>query len=523
MSADDRMNLGMFKAYDIRTKAALLDDDHLKRLIISVGRYFKEILKVEKVVLGRDARIGVTRLLQSALDIFPMMGFEVLVNPLQESTCLFYYSCMQNRDAAAIMFTASHNPGEYIGLKILAPKMQPIAMGCGPNGGLEAIKQYYIDYKDDYRFERTGSVRIIQYLESYVNYSMKLAGVEKGMLNGVPILADFLHGAAGIDVAMAFDIAGAKLKSRNIVPDGLFPAGDPNPIIIKSIQPTWDEMKRGGYDFGFCYDGDGDRMDLMDSNGNQIAPGFNMAAIAPEIKNIFYKAYEQGVFKGPWDPQIYSDVKAIPSAMVDLASTGLGVHIIRNGHSFIKEKLLTNFSNQYLAASEESAHYYMNFPINADDWRSGYAPTENTLFFTMLSARMLAFHKERYDELKKHQDSLFRVREWPCYFSAAPEKMESILQDVQDEMVRRGAKVISRMDDGSDLDASLMRFGMPDRIDASTKLNGTWCQVAQRISRSEDAMTRWEVVSNSESLCKEMDDAIHKITDKYVSEGYANY
>lgn len=516
------LNLGMFKSYDIRTKTDSLDEKLAGRLIIAAGRYFTEVLRVEKVVLGRDARLGVPHLMQLALDILPKLGLTVLVNPLQESTCLFYYSCMQNIDAAAIMFTASHNPGGYVGLKLLAPHMQPIAMDCGPAGGLACIRDFYI--KDQApRFTSRGSVKMIRYLDSYVDYSLKLAGVTPGSLSGVPILADFLCGGAGVDVALAFDIAGADLTSRNLVPDGQFPAGDPNPIIISSIQPTWDEMKKGSYAFGFCYDGDGDRVDLMDDHGEQVAPSFNMAVLAPEITAIFHRAYDQGLFTGAWDPQIYSDVKAMPPAMVDLARTGVGVHLIRNGHSFVKEKLLTNFSRQYLAASEESSHYYMNFPIDPNDWHKGFAATENTLFFTLLTARMWATHPERYEQVIAHQREVYRMREWTCYFNAAPDKMVQVLAEVEREMVRRGARLIKTMDDGSDLDAALMRFGLPETIDASARISGPWCQVSHRISRSEDALTRWEVVSGTPELCQEMSDAIHAISDKYVAEGYAHY
>ncbi len=516
------LNLGMFKAYDIRTRCELLTGPMELRLIQAIGRYFADVVGVDTVVVGRDARIGAPHLLQLALDVLPSLGLTVLVNPLQESTCLFYYSCMQHPQAGAIMFTASHNPGNYIGLKLIAPGMQPVAMGCGPGGGIECIRQFYIEDQAPQR-RQCGTVKIIRYLDAYVDYSMKLAGVGPNDLAGVPVLADFLCGAAGTDVALAFDIAGAKLTSRNLVPDGQFPAGDPNPIILSSIQPTWDAMKRGNYAFGFCYDGDGDRMDVMDSHGNQLAPGFNMSVLAPQIMDIFHRAYEQGVFAGPWNPQFYSDVKAIPTAMVELAQTGAGVHLIRNGHSFVKEKLRSNFHNQYLVASEESAHYYMNFPLVLDDWTKGYAATENTLFFTMLTSRMWAQDPKAYERVLQKQNEVHRYREWPCYFAAAPQEMEHVLADVEHLMQQQGASLIRTMDDGSDLDACLMRFGLPATIDRHTTMSGPWCQVSHRISRSEDAMTRWEVVAARQEDCDRIHDAIMQISDRYVAAGYAHY
>ncbi|MGN0906396.1 MAG: hypothetical protein ACI4NM_04550, partial [Bullifex sp.] len=87
-----------------------------------------------------------------------------------------------------------------------------------------------------------------------------------------------------------------------------------------------------------------------------------------------------------------------------------------------------------------------------------------------------------------------------------------------------GAHVIKTMDDGSDLDATLMRFGLPERFTSDTALDSeVWAQVAQRISRSEDAMCRWEVVSNDRDTCERLNGEILKITDSYVQAGFASY
>ena len=87
-----------------------------------------------------------------------------------------------------------------------------------------------------------------------------------------------------------------------------------------------------------------------------------------------------------------------------------------------------------------------------------------------------------------------------------------------------GATVIKDMDDGSDLDACLMRFNLPQTFSADYSLEGKkWVQVAQRISRSEEAMCRWEVVSNDPDLCAEYNGYVKEITDRYVAAGYAKY
>ena len=521
------LNTSMFKAYDIRTRSSELTPTLSRRLVRAVGRYFLEVLKVSAVVVGRDARLAAPALLEHAVDIFAEMGLHVLVNPLQISTSQFYFSCMQNPHAAAVMFTASHNPGEYIGLKLMAPQMQTLAMGNGPLGGIGCIREFYIEDKSANAPSLVrGKVIIKRYLDQFIEYSMKLAKVERDTLSGVSILTDYLCGAAGTETTEALGLLGCNLRVRNLVPDGNFPVGDPNPIVQKSIQPTWDLMRKEAFDFGFAFDGDGDRMDIMNSKGQQLAPSFNLSLLVPEITEYFKGVYDSGFFAGSqpggWKPHMYYDVKANPLSVVDQAQKGIGVHVIRNGHSFIKEALRQNLKNQFLVASEESAHYYMNFPYDLHDFSQGFAATENTLYFTLLTAKMWASNPKAYDDAFILQDQIYREREWPCHFFKE-ELMEPVMLEVERAFASKGLSVFKHMEDGSSLDATLMRMGLPELIDETTSLDGDWLQVAQRISRSEEGMTRWEVASSSQERCQEAVGIIRGITDKYVRSGDAEY
>lgn len=508
-------NLSMFKMYDIRTKAENLNTKIIEHLSKALAVYYRDYVKVKSVVIARDARIHCAQLMDSLVSVMSQYGLEVFFNPVQISTCQFYFSAMQHRDAGGIMITASHNPGCYVGYKLVGADVTPIASGCGPAGGINKVKELYISENLDVPSFEKGKLHIIQYQKEYVDYSMKLAGVSPGSLSGLKVFGEFFSGAAGADFIMAMDKAGATYTVNNFVPDGLFLHGDPNPIIEESIAPSRILMKQGDYDIGFCYDGDGDRMDLMFSDGEQIIPGLNMSIIVPYIMDIFKSYYDIPL-------KAYVDVKAIPLALIEIAKTSIEPHIIRNGHSFIKEKLHDYAAEGYIVSEEESAHYYMNFPFDMDDFSKGFASTENTLFFTLLTARAFKEHKEKYERVKILQKGIIRKREWPLYFNVY-EEMENIMKDVENEMIRRGARVIKTMDDSSDLDATLMRFSLPDVFDKNSQLSGTWCQVAQRISRSEDAMTRWEVVASDEKTCNEINNVILAITDKYVQKGYAHY
>ena len=509
----ENLNLTMFKQYDIRTRYNTLTVEIKERLYNAIAVYIKDSVKAKSVVIGRDARLYVPELAEGITRLLRKAGLDVYINPLPISTCQFYYSCMKHRESAGIMVTASHNPGEYVGLKLVGPEVAPIAFGCGPDGGIAKIKELYIaDVKAEPAKE--GRMFVINYMEDYIRYCMKLSGVTEGSLKGTRIMLEFLNGSAGSELALAFQKAGAELELRDVAPDGFFWRGDPNPIIETSIAPTRAAMREGNFDFGFCFDGDGDRVDLMAPNGEQIVPGLNMSIIVKKMIDIF---------KGS-KMDVYADVKAIPLSLCEIAKSGVKVHIIRNGHSFIKEKLRENCANGYFAAEEESAHYYLNYPYDPDDLSKGFAAIESTLFIALLSARCFKENPEAYRRAYKLQTSLFREREWPLHCEAAPEKMPLLMDEVENRMRELGATVIKEMDDGSDLDACLMRFNLPKTFSADYSLDGKkWVQVAQRISRSEEAMCRWEVVSNDPELCSQYNGYVKEITDRYVAAGYARY
>jgi len=516
------LNTSMFKAYDIRTQSKALTSELKRRLIRALARYFREVLKVDSILIGRDARLHAPAVMEAAIEGFCSAGLDVLVNPNQISTCQFYYACMQHRESAGIMITASHNPGTYIGMKLVAPNLVTLAMGSGPQGGISAIRDFYIEDRPAPRAAR-GRVRVVRYIDQFIDYSTRLAGIQPNELDGVSILTDFLSGSAGAEVSEALTNAGANLRVRNLIPDGTFPSGDPNPIVASSIAPTWELMRSGEFDFGFCFDGDGDRMDIMNKEGQQITPSFNLSLLIPEVKRLFRRVHESGFFgSAPFDPHLYYDVKANPPSVVRQAKEGIGVHIIRNGHSFIKEALRRNLKDQFIVASEESAHYYMNFPFDLGDYSKGFAATENTLYFTLLTAKVWSRNPKLYEEAFAAQQAIHREREWPCEFTHEKD-IAGVVAEVERIFSERGLSVFKEMEDCSSLDATLMRAGLPEHIDGSTNLNGDWLQVAQRISRSEEGIARWEVASSSPERLSEAVSLIRGVTDSYVNDGRARY
>jgi phosphomannomutase len=475
------LNLGMFKAYDIRTPARLLTLELSERLAYAEASYFREQLGTNSVILCREARLTGPQYLEQGIRIFRDLGFDVLAAPQVSSTCQFYYACMRHPHAAGIMYGASHNPGGDTGQKIVGPGVQPIAEGCGPAGGLPAIRALY-EQNVRPAVLPGGRLQLFNYLDDFVRYSMELAGIKPGDLAGMRILQDFLSGAAGQEVIQAFMLAGADVYARNLVPDGHFPSGAPNPVVHTSIAPALELLKHGRFDFAMFFDGDGDRLDFVAPTGQQLSPAFNCVALAGHLKEIFPSIAR---------PQLYVDLKANPLAITRIARQGFGVHVIRNGHSQIKESLGRNAAGGFVAAVEESSHYYLNFRTD-----NAVFPSENTLFYGLLTARAWRDNPALYTELLELQNTTFREREWGYHFPSDDLRAQA-LSAVEQEFIRLGGQSMSRMADGMDMEATLLRDGLPFVINAETPLSEEWTQIAQRVSQSEKGLARWEVTAGT--------------------------
>lgn len=181
------LNEGMFKLYDIRTKKEKLSEENKVRLCSAVAVYYRDCVKAKSVVICRDTRLYVAEIAEALVYALREAGLNVYLNPLPISTCQFYYTCMQRLDSAGIMVTASHNPKEYVGLKLLSTNVRPVAYGCGPEGGIEKIRELYL--KDaKYISEKTGRLTIVNDLDSFIDYSMRLATVKEDDLKGLSLI-----------------------------------------------------------------------------------------------------------------------------------------------------------------------------------------------------------------------------------------------------------------------------------------------------------------------------------------------
>lgn len=497
----------MFKAYDIRAAADSITPELAMRLIHAQAIYFRENARTNTLVLCRDTRLSGARFLQSAAREFVRLGFDVVMNPLPVSTCQFYFMCMQFPRAAGIMFSASHNPGYYAGQKLVGPAVTPIAHEEGDTGGLDAIRRLY-RAKKEAPARRGGSLVIVDMSQDFIHYSLGLARISSGGLSGLHIAVDYLNGAASPEISRGLQAAGATLHQRNFVPDGHFPAGDPNPLVRESIAPFVQELKENSYDFGFCFDGDGDRIDLFGPDASQISPSLNFAMVAPLLQ-------ERLGISGTQGSHVFLDFKAHPFAFDLMEEKHIGTHLVQNGHSVVKAALHAHASKGYFAAVEESAHYFMNLPLPGSS--SGTCATENTLLIALLTAHRWLDSPAAYEELRTLQSRLYRQREWSYHFASYGQRQEAL-----DAVIRvfrgRGLQSIYMSEEGLPLGGTLLRTGGRPRKKEPDSADAAWLQISQRVSESEDKLARWEVLAGSPVIRDEAVQLINTTVAPFVEK-----
>lgn len=490
----DELDLSLFRAYDIRVPSKDLPPHLGARLARAEARYIREVLGASSVLIAHDARSTGPMYLSIGADMYRQAGLDVLYMPGVTSTSHFYFTAMQYPEAAAVMFGASHNPAGDTGRKMLSPGVRPIAEHIGPAGGLDEIKKFYVEDASLPAPARQGSLIPVNSIEDYIAYSMDLAGVTAGSLSGVRLLHDYLFGAGGREMLLAFHRAGADLYPLHFAPDGHFPLGDPNPVKEAVTREGRETLTSGDFLLGTFFDGDADRIDFYAGDGRYLSSSFVYAGILPYLAGRFEHVLNKGVF---------ADLKSNPLAVIEMAKAGFRVQVMRNGHSQIKDALAEDRS--MVGAVEESAHFYESFYLND---RGPYC-TENTCYLALLVARAWQENPARFEELFAIQGQTSREREWGHYFPTDGMR-EAALDAVQALFENDGAKAMSRTSSGMDLEATMLRRGLPFDISPETRLSDGWLQVCQRISQSENGLARWEVVADTPEIASAAKEAIQR-------------
>ncbi|MBT8408972.1 MAG: phosphomannomutase [Litoreibacter sp.] len=330
--------LTCFKSYDVRGQLGVnLDEEIAYR----IGRAFAQAMTPATVVLGRDIRDSSAGLQAALSDGLRDEGVDVIDLGLCGTEEVYFATDHYDADGG-LMVTASHNPIDYNGIKMVRSGARPIS---GEDGLAEIRALAEADAFGPARSPR-GTVRAEDPRAAYA--ARVVSFVDPGVLRPLKILVNAGNGVAG----PSFDVIAEALSDAGVPftftrhhhdPDGTFPNGIPNPLLPENRAQTASPIIEAGADMGVAWDGDFDRCFFFDETGAFIDGEYVVALLASAFLS-----------KHPGDTIIY-DPRVIWSTLDAIATGGGVAEPSRVGHSFIKAKMR---KLDAVYGGEMSAHHY---------------------------------------------------------------------------------------------------------------------------------------------------------------------
>ncbi len=335
------MNTSIFKAYDIRgLSPGELDADTAFR----VGQAVVIFTKAKTVVVGKDMRQTTPGLFAALADGIMSQGADVIDVGLV-TTPMFYFAVAEyDLHDAGVMVTASHNPKEYNGLKLCYGDALPI----GASSGMDKIRDLALE--GPYKEKKRGTLVETDIRKDYLDKLSSLIDVKK--FRRMSSAVDTANGMEGCVIADIFERMGNVTMSGLFLDlDGNFPNHEANPLKEETLDALKAKVKDIRADVGFAFDGDGDRIGLVDEKGENVRGDLILALVAAKLLR-----------DDPGLPVMY-DVRCSMVVAEEISRAGGVPMMCRVGHGFIKPQMREVGA---LFAGELSNHFYFRDVYGAE-------------------------------------------------------------------------------------------------------------------------------------------------------------
>ncbi len=320
--------MGAFHAYDIR---GIYNKDFDKHTAYKVGFFLPELLKTEKVLVGRDVRTSSPEIYEWLTKGITDVGADVYSLGIA-TTPMVYFATGRYGFRASVQITASHNPKEYNGLKVSRENALPV----GLDTGLGTIKEW-IETRECVPATKRGVIHNLdikrEYIEFLLSYKRDYSSLKMGI--------DLSNGMAALLIK---DILGNDPLYLYDELDGTFPNHEANPLIPENIVDLQKLVRSNKCDIGVIFDGDGDRVMFTDENGRFISPDLIIALMG------YYFLEERGE-RGA----VLQDIRSSKAVGEFLAPMGGQMHTWKVGRAFAAHKL-REINGIY--GGELAGHYY---------------------------------------------------------------------------------------------------------------------------------------------------------------------
>jgi phosphomannomutase len=359
----------IFKAYDVRGKVGSeLTPDVTRK----IGKAFADWLPERgAVAVGRDMRPDSAELANALIEGLREQGRNVIDVGLVTSD-IIYFAVGSLKLAGGVMVTASHNPGEYNGIKLCREEAKPV----GQESGLFDVRDAIINETYKPAVGQTGTVENKDVIEAWIQHTLSF--VEEAKLRPLKLAVDAGNGMAGKVFPELEPYVPWEITEMYFELDGTFPNHEANPLKFETLTDLIKVIKDNGLDGGIAFDGDGDRAFLVDETGT-VMPGNVMIAMIGE--------YFLGRFPGS---HILYDLRASHSVPELIQAKGGVAQRTRVGHSFIKQ-VMREVNAPF--GGEVSGHFYFRDNYFAD---SGLIAAVIGLYVAGLSGKKLSELREQY-------------------------------------------------------------------------------------------------------------------------------
>ena len=333
----------IFKAYDIRGLVDIEIDDEFA---FATGVAFARFLQIERepgtIVIGEDMRSSSPLLADAFSAGATSQGMDVIRIGLASTDMLYFASGKLGLPGA--MFTASHNPAEYNGIKLCLSGARPI----GKESGLVTIENF-VRQGSPIAFQSVGTEKNRNMLEEYVDHLSTLVDLKE--IRPLKIIVDAGNGMAGHTAPAIFARLNCEVIPMYFELDGTFPNHEANPLDETTLSDLKQAMIDHKADLGLAFDGDADRCFLVDERGLAVNPSALTALIA-----------HRELIKHPGSSIIYNLIssRAVPEVIDENHGVGLRSRV---GHSYIKKMMAESGA---IFGGEHSGHFYFKEFWNAD-------------------------------------------------------------------------------------------------------------------------------------------------------------
>lgn len=395
----------IFKAYDVR---GVYRENLTEEVVYRIGRAAAIYLNVPEIAVCRDMRVSSPQLAAAAIRGITDQGVNVIDCGMTTTDELYFIVGNYNYPAG-IMVTASHNPGQYNGMKFCRAEAAPISLDTG----LADIRDLAIQNNFP-EPARKGQVTHRDATDDYVNRALSYIDVSK--IRPLKVVVDASNGMAGMVMPRVFQRLPAQLVPLFFELDGTFPNHSPSPIEPENLEALQKKVLEVGADFGAAFDGDADRMFPVDEHGNIVDGSMVMLLVSDSL------------LRKQQDSTILYNLILSKSVPALIEREGGKAIRTRVGHSFIKAEMR---KENAIFGGEHSGHFYFR-----DNW---YA--DSGLIAFLLILELLSIENKPLSELIKPLDTWFRSGEINTQVKDVQGKLQAI-----EEHFGKNAQSVDHMD-----------------------------------------------------------------------------